>query len=290
LFSSSRKRALPAFPHRIGVLTSKSGAVINDFLSNIGHFGFEIIFVDTKVEGEGAIKDLLAGLRTLYKQDLDVLVVMRGGGSLESFQAFNNETIVRAISKFNVPVITGIGHDKDAPLVSLVSDINVSTPTAVANLITNSWRDAIHTVNLAEQKIFVSFESLLKDNMFLVDHARELLEETFRNIFDSFRTSTNRFLEHAVRFEHHITHMYTTLGQFGQSFELLFIRLMRRVEEQLMFTEKHIAQGNPERQLKLGWSIIKNKKGSIIRSVTDVSPNEQIDVVVTDGTIHTKVL
>lgn len=132
LFSPDRKRAIPQFPHRIGVITSRSGAVIHDFSVNLGKHGFQIIFVDSKVEGQEATDDLLSAVKFLATKSVDVLVVMRGGGSLESFQAFNNESLVRALSDFPAPVITGIGHEKDAPLSSLVSDVNVSTPTAVA--------------------------------------------------------------------------------------------------------------------------------------------------------------
>src|SRR3989344_6853175 len=97
LFAITRKREIPSYPSRIGVITSKSGAVINDFLSNIGKFGFEILFVDSKVEGQDATKDLLASIKTLENKGLDVLVIMRGGGSPESFLAFNNEVLVRAV-------------------------------------------------------------------------------------------------------------------------------------------------------------------------------------------------
>ncbi len=162
LFSPERKREIPAFPHRIGVITSRSGAVINDFLTNIGKFGFEVLFVDSKVEGQDATKDLLSAINALKNKDLDVLVIMRGGGSLESFLAFNNEVLVRAVADFPAPVLTGIGHDKDAPLVSLVSDKNVSTPTAVANLLNSTWVEALHRVNLSEEKIFSSFGRLFE--------------------------------------------------------------------------------------------------------------------------------
>jgi exodeoxyribonuclease VII large subunit len=147
LFAEERKRKLPEYPHKIGVITSKTGAVINDFLTNIGKFGYEILFVDSKVEGAEATPDLLSAVKTLKGKDIDVLVIMRGGGSLESFQAFNNEVLVRAVAEFGVPVITGIGHDKDAPLVSMVSDRNVSTPTAVANLLNSGWNEALYKVN-----------------------------------------------------------------------------------------------------------------------------------------------
>jgi len=98
LFSMERKKEIPALPRRIGVITSHSGAVISDFLTNIGKFGFEILFVDSKVEGQDAIKDLLLAIKTLKNKSLDVLVLMRGGGSLESFLAFNNEVLVRAVA------------------------------------------------------------------------------------------------------------------------------------------------------------------------------------------------
>src|ERR1035437_4320119 len=89
LFDESGKKTLPNFPHKIGVITSKSGAVINDFLSNIGKYGYRIIFVDSKVEGQDAVRDILSALRILYPEKVDVLVLMRGGGSLESFHASN---------------------------------------------------------------------------------------------------------------------------------------------------------------------------------------------------------
>lgn len=161
LFADSRKRALPEYPRRIGVITSKSGAVINDFLSNIGKFGYEILFVDSRVEGVEAIKDLLSAVEILAKKEIDVLVMMRGGGSLESFQAFNNEMLVRAVAEFPVPVLTGIGHDKDIPLISLVSDKNVSTPTAVANLLNSSWNSALADVRLSGEKIMRYFSAIL---------------------------------------------------------------------------------------------------------------------------------
>ncbi len=173
-FTESRKRKLPNFPHRIGVITSKNGAVINDFLTNIGKFGYQILFVDSRVEGQEAIKDLLSAVETLKKKDIDVLVIMRGGGSLESFLAFNNEMLVRTIAEFPVPVLTGIGHDKDIPLVSLASDKNVSTPTAVANLLNSSWNEALLEVRLAKEKIMRLESGIVRVSDLINSHSKEL--------------------------------------------------------------------------------------------------------------------
>ncbi len=154
VFALERKRALSDLPQRIGVITSLKGAVIHDFENNLGKFGFKISVCDSRVEGQAAVKDLLARVATMRalaetgtndddgrggKFGLDALVIIRGGGSLESLQAFNNEALVRAIVDFPVPVVAGIGHDQDVPLVALAADYMSSTPTATAHLINRSW-------------------------------------------------------------------------------------------------------------------------------------------------------
>jgi exodeoxyribonuclease VII large subunit len=142
LFAPGRKRPLPEFPRTIGVVTSKEGAVIHDFVNNLGRFGYMVELVDARVEGQQAVESLLEAARTFRARLLDVLVVIRGGGSLESLQGFNNEMLVRELASFPVPVIAGIGHDKDVPLVSLAADAMVSTPTAAAHLLNRSWEEA----------------------------------------------------------------------------------------------------------------------------------------------------
>lgn len=142
IFAPERKKVLPELVHKIGVITSKEGAVIHDFENNLGKFGFEINFVDSRVEGQQAVKSLIEAVRTLKKKKIEVLVIIRGGGSLESLQGFNNEMLIREIIDFPVPVIAGIGHDKDVPLMALAADYMVSTPTAVAHLLNVSWEEA----------------------------------------------------------------------------------------------------------------------------------------------------
>ncbi len=243
LLSPERKREIPAYPQKIGVITSKSGAVINDFLSNIGKFGYEIFFVDSKVEGQDAIKDLLLAIKTLEKKDLDVLVLMRGGGSLESFQAFNNEVLVRAVANFPVPVLTGIGHDKDAPLVSLVSDKNVSTPTATANLLNSSWTEALLKIKYSEQKIFSEFEKLI-----------------------SFLGKSDEILLRILgRMEMVINRLGERVSDFGKNIERGFSQLFLDTQRFVAESNKSIDLSSPERALSQGYSIVKHK-GKVLKS------------------------
>ncbi len=261
LFSVERKREIPMYPHKIGVITSRSGAVINDFLTNIGKFGFQITFVDSKVEGVDAIKDLLGAINTLKNIDIDVLVIMRGGGSLESFQAFNNEVLVRAVTDFPVPVLTGIGHDKDEPLVSIVSDMNVSTPTAVANLLNSTWSDAQALVQLGEERIFSKFQAVLKENQSIIENSMVHMENGIKRVSDS-------------------------IVNVGVELIRSFSQMLKGTLEFLVQLKKILDISDPERQLAYGYSIVKSG-GVIIKSIKDVSKGQELDISVKDGIIKT---
>lgn len=264
LFLDSRKREIPEFPKRIGVITSKSGAVINDFLTNIGKFGFELLFVDSKVEGQEALTDLLSAVETLKNKEIDVLVLMRGGGSLESFMAFNNENLVRAIADFPVPVLTGIGHDKDAPLVSMVSDKNVSTPTAVANLLNSSWSSALSSVRLSEEIIISRFQSVLVNSRSLIENSVIHMGSGIKNVsdnIDSYKVDILRGFE----------------------------SISQNIENFLSQSAKILSLSDPKRQLALGFSIVKSK-GRILKSVKNVSKGDELTTMLSDGVIESKII
>jgi len=161
LLDPKLKRPLPEYPTRIGVITSRSGVVIQDFSANLGRYGFQVTLVDSRVEGKDAIHELLAALKTLAKANIEILVIMRGGGSWESLQAFNTESVVRAVANFPKPVLTGIGHDMDVTLAELVADVGSSTPTAVAEKLNETWDTAASTLGSAELKIYGAFERAL---------------------------------------------------------------------------------------------------------------------------------
>ncbi|PIT92792.1 MAG: exodeoxyribonuclease VII large subunit [Candidatus Harrisonbacteria bacterium CG10_big_fil_rev_8_21_14_0_10_42_17] len=165
LFADERKRLLPRFPKKIGVITSRQGAVISDFLTNIGKHGFSIRLIHSGVEGQAALPGLIKAIQEFRDEDIDVLVIIRGGGSLESLQAFNNENLVREVVFFPVPVMAGIGHDKDVSLVAMAADFSASTPTAVANELDKIWE--AHRLELShfEQGIVNSFRQLLNTEM-----------------------------------------------------------------------------------------------------------------------------
>lgn len=267
LFSEERKKEIPSFIRRVGVITSKQGAVISDFLNNLGRFGFQIKFIDSRVEGLEAVKDLLNSVKTIKKQDIDVLVIMRGGGSLESFLAFNNETLIREVSGLPFPVIAAIGHDKDVPLLALAADKMVSTPTAAANLLNQSWQEAELELKSAEREIFNCFSSSLRsleyktDSLFL--KIRDKLEKVislFKMIEFRIKNVIPRMLENKIE----------------------------RMKDKLENIEKIINQNDPERNLKLGYCIAASK-GGVVKNIDDVKVDDAIDLKVFNGIINTQV-
>lgn len=183
LFDESRKRPIPEFAHKVGVITSRGGAVIHDFVNNLGKFGFRVLLADSRVEGQTALRDLHAAIQAMRKENIEVLVIIRGGGSLESLQAFNNETLVREIVDFPVPVIAGIGHDKDVPLLALAADCMTSTPTAAAHLLNKSWEEAyakIHQAAYLMTRMTQEFKRIRADLAIawssVADHTEKRLE------------------------------------------------------------------------------------------------------------------
>ena len=139
LFQESFKQALPQFPKRIGVVTSRSGAVIQDIITTVSRRfpGVDILLYPTKVQGEGAAEEIARNIaRANQQEDLDVLIIGRGGGSIEDLWAFNEEIVVRAIFESRLPVISSVGHETDVTLVDFVADRRAATPTAAAELAT----------------------------------------------------------------------------------------------------------------------------------------------------------
>ena len=157
LFDADRKRPLPTFPRRIGFVTSPTGAAIHDFLQVIKRrwSGVEVYIFPTRVQGTGAAEEIAAGIQLANKMQpaLDVLVVGRGGGSLEDLWCFNEEPVVRAIAASRVPTVSAVGHEIDVTLADLVADVRALTPTEAAERVVPSSSDVSALVQLYSDRM-----------------------------------------------------------------------------------------------------------------------------------------
>ena len=285
VFAIEKKRALPDFPERIGLITSKQGAVIHDFLSNLGSFGFKVRLTDARVEGIGAVKELLAALKYWKDKPIDVLVVIRGGGSLESLQAFNHELVVRAISAFPKPVICAIGHDKDVPLAQLAADHAPSTPTAATALLNSSWQDADNELLIIERTLLFGISERLEK----VRGEIVSLESGLSRIFAALALS---FDKAARAIESYVPLLSRSLelirGEMNDAIERIGIRFRLFIKNTVHELERigiELDTHNPLRQLQLGYSILSGAKG-LLRSVKGLSKGEGFEARLSDGIIE----
>ena len=180
--------------------------------------------------------------------------------------AFNNELIVREISAFPVPVIAGIGHHRDMPLAAMAADVAVSTPTAAANLISQPWEEIGRTFDRYQMNIIGGFKNLLNSSrLTIVNYARSFL--SFKYVLRNVR----KFLSDSA-------------SKTSAGMKLMILAARQHLE----YVEKTITLNDPERQLELGYSIVK-VRGKVLKSITRVAVNDDIDIGLADGTLSSQV-
>ena len=288
VLAKERKRPIPDYVQNIGVITSKTGAVIHDFITNVGKFGFKIKMIDSRVEGQKAVKDLLSSIELFKKQKIEVLVIMRGGGSLESLMAFNNERLVREVVNFPVPVIAAIGHEKDIPLMSLAADAMPSTPTAAANLLSESWNRAQFKVERYERNIINLYSKHLSNTKSFLNEFVYKVKEKFSLILSEYKDIKNKFKIFLSRIQGELSSKEKEIINYSKFILRDFASVLGAIKSKIKSVEKVMILNNPERQLKFGYSIVRHG-GRVIKTVKSVKIGEDIDIQVSDGAIQSNI-
>ncbi len=289
IFEEARKRPILSYPQKIGVITSlKGGTVIADFSNNLGKFGFKVKMIDSRVDGQTAVADLLLSIRTFKKQNIETLVIMRGGGSLESMMAFNNELLVKEVVDFPVPVIAAIGHHKNVPLMALAADLSVSTPSIAATVLTESWKQAALLLEGYKRNIISSCDDVLENADSLISQSADTIQGIKDLIFNKYREIETALKISFQKFKNAFKNGKINLKNSWKKSIFGFKSLLSIINQQLEHSDKIVCLNNPERQLKLGYSIARCN-GKIVRSIRNTKLGEDIDIRVVDGTILSEV-
>ena len=271
LFDDSRKRPLPGIPRRVGIVTSLTGAAVHDMIRILRerHPRIDLVLIPAVVQGDGAPESLAAAITAAARiPDLDVIIVGRGGGSIEDLWAFNDERVVRAVSESTVAVVSAVGHETDFTLVDFAADVRAATPTAAAQVVAPAILELHEGVDALLDAVFSAT-------------ARRLREE---------RSRVETCLDRAV-FHHPLEMTRRRRAQV----ELLRSRLPRAVEAMARFQREH-AMGlagrldalSPLGVLARGYAIARGP-GGVIRSVVELSPGDRIGVQVSDGKLDCSV-
>ncbi len=293
MLDAARKRSVPDFAQRIGVITSRGSAAIGDFMSNLAPHGCRVLLAHSAVEGQRAVHELLRALRAMRAAAqcgaIEVLVVTRGGGSLESLQAFNNEAFVRALADFPVPVIAGIGHERDETLATLVADIGVSTPTAAARVLNESWTAAAARVERATRVILDAYGTCLAQAMRRVERSAARTVAYAEAIFAIPERARMAACAFAALVEQVLRSRREALVHGAQTILWQQRRQQRAVRDYLVAAQKLLAAYDPHTLLTRGYAIVRSG-GRLVRRVTDVRTGGELNIRMSDGTIEATVI
>ena len=308
-FDERHKQPLPQFVKKIGVVTSPSGAVIRDIITTVSRRfpGVEILLFPTKVQGEGASQEVAANIALANeREDLDLLIVGRGGGSIEDLWAFNEEVVVQAIFESRLPVISSVGHETDTTLADFVADRRAATPTAAAELATPVTKaDIISWISERQNRAYQAGLRVIKRD-------QERLGKLAKSVI--FRQPERLYDGYAQKCDHLTSRLKSTVEQqvqqASQAQQLLNQRLLAvdlernkalkrlltsqvtsQYESQLARFEKAqdaLLSLDTSRIIARGYAMVQ-KGDKVISSVTEVAKGEQLSVQLKDGQLEVEV-
>jgi exodeoxyribonuclease VII large subunit len=334
-FRQDRKRTLPQFVQRIGLITSETAAAKKDFLTHVGNHGYKVYFYDVRVEGIKAVENIVAAIRWFneHRDDIELLVITRGGGSLERLQAFNTVEVARAMYGSRIPVMTAIGHEQDVTIADLVADIRASVPTHAGKLVGEPWELAAARIETIEGNIIAHFRSSLRNIEKRIDGIEANMLVHFRRKLRDFETRLTYYQDTFFHcFSKHVKQCFKDLERYNRSMMGCFkdmLQAIKRIERDfsynyerfthkiasvrktIAFSEKGIEKdaqnwyvglvrkvadhekmlllSDPQRKLKQGFSIVKDKTGKVIKSSKQVNVDDIIAIQLYEGTVDTKV-
>lgn len=271
MFSDEYKQPIPAYARTVGIVTAPTGAAVRDIINVAGRRNpyVQLILYPALVQGEGAAKSIITGIRMLEQRGVDVIIVGRGGGSIEELWAFNEEAVARAIFECSVPIISAVGHETDVTISDFVADLRAPTPSAAAEL-------AVYEIRECRRKMAGYEDQLVR------------LAETQ---ISRYRVKAEHF---SMRLK--MLHPRRKLDE-NRQFTADMENRLRDLMERKLIKEKHRLALNVERMkrvsplLKLdsGYSYVRSEEGENIRSVNQVKRGEKLEIFVSDGKLEAEV-
>ena len=278
LFAASRKKKLPFFIRRVGVATSTSGAALRDFVNTLASFsrGIEVVVAPTRVQGSGASAEIADAIQALNanaeKLGLDVIALIRGGGSVEDLWEFNEEATVRAIAASRLPVITGVGHELDVSLCDRVADVHALTPTAAAERVVALDRERLQPIDVWEERARRILETRL-------NYAKERLQamESRRVFLEPGQVVWERKNE---LFDETTRRLFAAVDAARQNHESRFRETVARLEAM-----------SPLAVLSRGYSITKDlSTGKILKKASETKSGVVMETRLNEGVVRSLVL
>lgn len=271
MFSTEYKQAIPMFAKQIGIVTAPTGAAVRDIIHIAKRRNpyVQLILYPALVQGDGAAASIVRGIQMLEKEQVDVIIVGRGGGSIEDLWAFNEEVVARAIFECSVPIISAVGHETDTLISDYVADLRAPTPSAAAELAVYEYCAVENTLKELELRLRRQMKLRIQTER------RNLEQVTMRLKYAHPRQKLDEKRQLSIDLENRLrAQMKQNLDKSRHKMEL-YIEKMRGL--------------SPIEKLSQGYSYVENENGENIRSVMQTRKGDFITIRVTDGTIHAQI-
>ena len=320
LFDEAHKKPLPKYPRRIGVLTSESGAAIDDIKKSIfDRWPCVLCLYPVPVQGEGAAEKIASAIKDVNRRNdklkLDILIVGRGGGSLEDLWAFNEEVLARAIYDSKIPIISAVGHEIDTTIADLVADARASTPTKAGVVAVPDAREVLEKLSSAQSRLTGDVESVIelaeqrlqticasaafrnpllqvRNRQQQLDEMGSNLEELIGDMITEARERLNGYYEQVVRLEPHrlIGRKMVEVNELTSRANAAVSALLGRAGLLLTAQENRLAGLNPRTVLKRGYSITTHKQtGAVLKNTSEVQMGDTLVTELAENLIESKV-
>ena len=292
LFAVQRKRPLPKFPRRIGIVTSPSGAAIRDILNVLQRRApwLEILINPVRVQGTGAAAEIAVAIRELatpneHWQPLDLIVVARGGGSMEDLWEFNEEIVARTIVDVSVPIVSAIGHEIDFTICDFTADLRAPTPSAAAELIVPDIVDLRRRIDGCKRAVGRELLERLRDAQQQIDAGRETLRRCLAHKIDNYKRGLVH-IARALQARSPARELLMRRNRFvdlHRRFIASPVRAVENAKQRFAQIEGILRVLGPDATLRRGYSITTDDRGEVIRTVAAVRPRMKIRTRVSDG-------
>jgi len=288
LFDEARKKDLPLLPAKIGVVTSSTGAAIQDILRVLSRRNdrVNILIFPTRVQGSGAAQEVARGIQYLdTREDIDVIIVTRGGGSLEDLWAFNEEVVARAVFDCRIPVISAVGHQTDFTITDFVADFRAPTPSAAAEIVSGAREDLCTRVESLQKRLIQGFRLGLKDR-------RERLRRLAASrAFVDAESKLRFFLQRLDELHSRLVKTIPTLSIWLRQRCLQQDQLLRQQIQFYLQSKKHLITASsgqlqaysPLAVLERGYAIVTTKSREVVRDPDQVREGDEVGVRVQHG-------
>jgi exodeoxyribonuclease VII large subunit len=293
LFATERKRPLPRFPSRIGLITSPDAAAYTDVLQILNNRwgGLTVHLTPVGVQSQDAVSQIVGALA--YQNQVlkpDVIILTRGGGSLEDLQPFNSEAVARAIYASRIPVVSGVGHERDVTIADYVADVRASTPSNAAERVVPDRQQVLFEIaTLTEQAGYSLERSIQTENLAVADLV-DRLDGAFQSKRQRLQDLSESLRHHFMIMSERVRSYLTTLDHRGSQLTTRMAVLTDQSREGIDHLQKLLTSLNPERILKRGYSVTLDSAGRIITSAVSVPPNTIITTKLAQGQLQSKTI